>query len=217
MKLYNTMLSPFATRVRLAIYAKGLAVELMPYVEAGLKSPETLSKNPLGRVPALVLDNGDILPESDTIVEYLDDAYPAPPLRPATAEGKARVRLLARIGELYVMKPCEALFAQLDPATRDEAAVTLGFADVATNLGLLDHYLGAWPYAWGETLTTADCALMPVLFFVNGLCTMFGRPPLADGATKSAKYWTFMQTEPVLSRGVAEMAAGLAERMAGGA
>ena len=217
MKLYNSTLSPFSTRVRLAIYAKGLDVELMPYVEAGLKSPETMAKNPLGRVPALVLDNGEILPESDTIVEYLDDAYPAPPLRPATAVGKARVRLLARIGELYVMKPCETLFGQLDPATRDEGAVTNAFAEVATSLGFLDHYLGAGPYAWGDTLTTADCALMPVLFFVNGLCTMFGRPPLAEGTTKTATYWNFIQTEPVLSRGVAEMAAGLAERMAGGA
>jgi glutathione S-transferase len=48
-------------------------------------SPDFARRNPLQRVPVLVLDDGTALAESDTIVEYLEDAHPERPLRPAAA------------------------------------------------------------------------------------------------------------------------------------
>ena len=74
MKFYNAMLSPFAARCRMLIYAKGLEVE---FSEAwGDFSKEQLSLiNPMGKVP--VLEDGDlVLPESETICEYLEDRFP---------------------------------------------------------------------------------------------------------------------------------------------
>ena len=68
------------------------------------------------RLPVLVLDDGVSIPESETIVEYLEDAFPDPALRPHGAEAAARVRLIARVSELYVKGPLFALFGQLDPS-----------------------------------------------------------------------------------------------------
>ena len=86
MKLFQTYASPFPTRVRLLIYAKGLDVELVepPGFHASTEAKgDYLKVNPIGRVPALVLDDGRVLPESEVICEYLEDAYPEPSLRPA--------------------------------------------------------------------------------------------------------------------------------------
>ena len=76
-------ISPFAARVRAALYYKGLPFTLIAPPAAGLKCPEFLALNPMGKIPLLVLDDGSSLPESETILEYLEDAYPDRPLRPA--------------------------------------------------------------------------------------------------------------------------------------
>jgi maleylacetoacetate isomerase len=46
-------------------------------------------------VPALVLDDGMVVTQSLAILEYLDETHPAPPLLPADARGRARVRSIA--------------------------------------------------------------------------------------------------------------------------
>ncbi len=110
MKLYSMDLSPFAARVRVAIYAKSLPVEIVPPPEGGTQSESYLALNPMGRVPVLAVGDGFTLPESDTIVEFLADAFPESGLRPATPEGKAQARLISRVAELYVMAPMQGLF-----------------------------------------------------------------------------------------------------------
>src|SRR5439155_303480 len=51
--------------------------------------------NPQMALPALVEDDGTTLFQSLAILEYLEEKYPAPPLLPADAAGRARVRALA--------------------------------------------------------------------------------------------------------------------------
>ena len=79
MKLFQTYASPFPTRVRLLLYAKGIEVEIIepPGFHSSAESKGYyLEINPIGRVPTLVLDDGRALPESEVICEYLEDAYP---------------------------------------------------------------------------------------------------------------------------------------------
>jgi glutathione S-transferase len=97
MKLYSEHGSPFSAPVRLAIYAKGLEIEIEP-PPGGLLSARLHAINPLGTIPCLILENGAPLPESAAILEYLEDKFPDPPLRPERAEARAHVRLLQRIG-----------------------------------------------------------------------------------------------------------------------
>src|SRR5690348_12840477 len=105
MKLYQTYLSPFPTRVRLLLYAKGVDME---FVEpSGIHDSNSkgsyLSINPLGRVPALALEDGRVLPESEVICEYLEDVLPGPSLRPADPWARAQVRLLSRLCDFYLV------------------------------------------------------------------------------------------------------------------
>src|SRR5580692_4447840 len=97
MKLYSVGLSPFAARVRAAIYARDLDIEIVAPPATGTKSPEYLTLNPMGKIPVLVLDDGTTIPESDTIVEYLEDAFAQNPLRPAAPADAAKARLVARV------------------------------------------------------------------------------------------------------------------------
>jgi glutathione S-transferase len=117
MKLFNADLSPYSARVRIALYAKGLPVEIVS-PPGGTGSAEFKRLNPTGKVPALE-DGGGVVVESEVICEYLDDRYPLPALRPADPLARARMRALSRFADLYLSPPLTALFGQMDPTTRD--------------------------------------------------------------------------------------------------
>lgn len=179
MKLYSGNISPFASRARMAVYAKGLDVEILP-PPGGSKSPEFLAINPMGKVPCLVTDEGAAVPESGIIVEYLEALYPERPLTPACPDEATRSRLVARIGELYVLAPLSKLFNQVDPRTRDAELVAAAIAELETGLAHLEAFISpSGPYATGEYLTLADCQLVPTLFFVRALGPLFGKDWLA--------------------------------------
>jgi glutathione S-transferase len=213
MKLYSNNLSPFAARPRIAIYAKGLDVQI-------LESPggdAYRAITPLGRVPTLVLDDGTVLPESDVIVEYLEDAFATPSLRPATPAGLARARLLARVGDLYVGQAGGALFGQMNPATRDAAVVEAAFDKIGEALGWLDHFMGDGPYAVGDTLSTADCNLAPLMFFMGVFGQAFQKDGFLRQHKKVAAYAVHIGKDPHVAKVHGEMAAALQARMAAAA
>ncbi len=72
MKLYTSAASPFARKVRVVIRELGLVdlVEEVP-TDAFNASEEFLAANPLSKIPTLVTDKGEALPDSALIVEYL--------------------------------------------------------------------------------------------------------------------------------------------------
>ena len=96
MKLYQAVTSPFAVRVRIALYAKGVDMEFV-VPPGGLGSDEFRKITPLGKVPTLVCDDGSILAESAVINEYLEERVPEPSLFPAGAEERARARMVVQM------------------------------------------------------------------------------------------------------------------------
>ncbi len=218
MKLYSVPLSPFAARARMAVYAKGLTqVEILPPAGGDTKSPEYLAIHPMGKVPCLVTDDGTVIPESDTIVEFLDDKFPENPLRPASAEDKAQARLIVRVLELYVSPGGGALFGQLNPAARDQAVVDESLAKLSEGLVHLNYFMGPGPFAVGQTLTTADCGLVPQLFFLGLFSQAFARPDLLTAHSKIGPYWAHMQTQASAQKVLGEIGQALQERMAAAA
>lgn len=97
MKLFDYFRSSAAYRVRIALNLKGVAPErAFVHLRRGAqREDEYLALNPQGLVPTLVTDGGDVLTQSLAILEWLDETYPAPPLLPQDALGRARVRSLA--------------------------------------------------------------------------------------------------------------------------
>ena len=140
MKLYNMNLSNFATKSRIAIYDKGLNIEIAAIPGNNLKSPEYLKINPLGKTPALDAD-GMIVAESEIINEYLEDKFPNPPLLPKTPEERARVRTFTRFHDLYLEPPLRALFGQLNPKSRDEKVVNERLTEFNQRLDQLEAML----------------------------------------------------------------------------
>lgn len=91
---YHHRTSCCAVKSRLALNEKGLAYEsrLIDLRAGDQFRPEYLKLNPNAVVPTLVHDGVPII-ESTVINEYLDEAFPDPPLRPADAVGRARMRV----------------------------------------------------------------------------------------------------------------------------
>jgi glutathione S-transferase len=197
MDLYSRNISPYASRVRASILAKGLPVRIIDQPDVG--SEEYARLNPLRRVPVLVLDDGTAIPESETIVEYLEDAHPQIPLRPADPVQRARARLIARVAELYLFPATVPLFTAL--ATRDAERVDTLFAGLDQALTILASFVPPRATGWnvcGDQLSTADSALAPFLFYVLYLGRAAGRSPLAKHV-RLERFWEGAQQDRVLS------------------
>ena len=213
MKLYAVARSPFGVRVQAAAALKGISLEILPPPGEGLKSPAYLSLNPMGRLPTLVLDDGRTLPESEVIVEYLEQVFPEPALLPSEPWDRARVRLVGRVAELYVMAPLFALFRHL--AEPQDPAVDRLFAEVEAGLGHVETLLGDQGFAWGGAPTLADCALAPFLFWIKELAAMLARPSPIAGLPKLAAYDAAIQKHGVIGPLLAAMASDLAALRSG--
>ena len=122
MKLYDSMLSPYSTRIRLQMYLKGIQAEIVAVPSGGSHTPDYVKINPLEKIPTLD-DNGFLLPESSAIGEYLEDIHPTPSLRPDDAKERAKMRVIYNIADQYILAPLFELFDQANPATRDAKIV----------------------------------------------------------------------------------------------
>jgi glutathione S-transferase len=91
--LMHAARSTCSQKVRMALYEKGLdwVSQEIDLRKNEHLTPEYLKLNPNGVVPTLVHD-GDAIVESSVILEYLDDVFAEPPLRPAGAKPLARMR-----------------------------------------------------------------------------------------------------------------------------
>ena len=208
MKLYQTNLSNFATKNRIAIYDKGLKVDCEE-PPGGLHSPEYQKINPLDKIPCLDVD-GLIIPESEIINEYFEEKFPEKPLLPKSPEARAKVRLFSRFHDLYLEPPLRALFGHMNPKTRDDKVVNEKLTEVNKRLDELEKMLGETGFAAGADFTLADCAVAPTMFFCTALLPMFGAKPPLEGRPKIASWWTHVQTRPSVKKGLGEMQEALA-------
>jgi glutathione S-transferase len=91
-KLIDAARCPYCARVRIVLAEKGIGHDVVE-VDLSNRPHWLLELNPpKGRVP--VLDVGFVLPESDVIMEYLEDTHPEPQLLPDGSDRRAHARLL---------------------------------------------------------------------------------------------------------------------------
>src|SRR5262245_11738661 len=124
MKLYDFPQSPNCRKVRIYLAEKGLQVPLRPVnlLAGEQRTPEFLRRNPFGAVPILELDDGTVIPESLTIIEYFEELHPEPSLLGTTPLTRALVRAWERRAELGVVLQGTRRFLHSSPffATRVE-------------------------------------------------------------------------------------------------
>src|SRR3954451_13078512 len=160
MQLYFAPLAcSMATRI--ALYEAGADADYI-YRDHAKRLPDGSdfrTINPLGMVPALRTDEGELLTENAAILQYVAERYPAADLAPASGIERARMQQwLCFIGtELH-----KALFTPLlDPkATADMKTYALSLAD--SRLGLLDQHLSGRQFLL-EEFSIADAYLCTVL------------------------------------------------------
>jgi len=91
MNLFSSGLCPHSHSVRMVLAEKGITVEIVD-VDINEKPEDLLDLNPYNSVPTLV-DRELVLYDPHTIIEYLDERFPHPPLMPVDPVSRARTRL----------------------------------------------------------------------------------------------------------------------------
>jgi glutathione S-transferase len=101
---YGTLRSTNGSKTKVVLEEKGLdyRVECVRPGDVWKKVPEVLAKHPLGKVP-WIDDGSHTVYDSTVINEYLNDAYPEPPLLPASAIERANARALENYGDEGVL------------------------------------------------------------------------------------------------------------------
>lgn len=165
MKLYGTAASPFVARVRVQIYKKKLPVDIVP-PPGGIASEEYLQITPVGKIPAL--DLGDlVIVESEVIQEYFEDKFPNHSLRGDTPEETARIRMLSRITDHYLVPCLQPFRASSKGVNISREELDNGIENVRKVFAMLEKFMGEGQFAVSDKLSLADCALAPVCFYFN--------------------------------------------------
>jgi glutathione S-transferase len=216
LKLYSADLSPYSARIRMQIYAKGIA-DIVFEQPADWGMPKFRERFPIGRIPVLDID-GDLIPESEVIAEHLEEIYPAPSLRGAGPRETAHIRMLARVGDIYIINNMFLLsrltgaLSPRKPATNNDGARDLLAGEIVANLKALDKFIGTDGFACCGRITLADCALVPALFFVENVLPAAGFATPIPGSANVAAYWAAIRKNEHASRVMAELHRGLEDR-----
>ncbi len=171
MKLYTYFRSSAAYRVRIALNLKGLPYEMVAVhltKDGGQQHrPEFHAVNPQERVPALALSSGEVLTQSLAIIEYLDDIAPEPPLLPADALARAKVRAIAQMVacDIHPLNNLIALQYLKRAMKHEQAEIDAWYHHwVIEGFKAIEAMISPAPYTCGAHVSLADTCLIPQVF-----------------------------------------------------
>jgi glutathione S-transferase len=151
--LYDADRCPYCARVRIVLAEKDIEYETVT-IDLSDRPEWIFEKNPLGKVPILEEDSF-VLPESDVIMQYLEERYPEPSLLPADPAARAQVRLAIHRFDVNLGDAYYAFRLGEDGAPER----------LEHCLGMMDKGATAWPFPYG----LADIAYVPWLIRLRDL------------------------------------------------
>ena len=197
MKLYASAGSPFARKIRVLLLEKNVPHEIEMVELFGAN--DLKRTNPIGKVPALRLDDGRVLISSPLIADYLDDRFPQPRFIPADPELRLEVRrwealadgtMDAAIASLYEMRFHDEQKRSRDWLDRQRGKLDTGFATLE---GMLDGRR----WCVGDAVSLADVAIACHIGFI-----MLRRPEYfpQEMCPNLARLWTSMEARESMKR-----------------
>src|SRR4051795_10232928 len=165
--LYTAERCPYAARARIVLAEKGIAYDAVE-VDLDDRPAWIYEKNATGRVPVYEEDEGLVLPESEVIIEYVEERFPEPALWPVDPAERALGRLwLQRFDDRLPPAPPPPPRRGGRPPPRCAprrgspycaARGGDGPAELEQRLVDLDRALEAQPYLTGRAYGLADIA-----------------------------------------------------------
>jgi glutathione S-transferase len=169
--LYQHPFASYCQKVLIALYELDLPFD--SHLVEGEEGRAALARLwPMAGIPVLRDEDADLtLPESTTIIEYLDGLAGGPALVPGDSGEALQARLWDRFGDQHLATPMQKIVGdELRPEGRDDReGVAEARSLLDTAYGVLDARLADRPWAGGASFTLADCAIFPALFYLRAI------------------------------------------------
>lgn len=201
MKLLHSPTSPYARKVRIVAAEKKLELDL-EVADPWNPNPELAKVNPLGKVPALIMDDGTSVFDSRVIVEYLDGLSPVHRLIPEASRDRIAVKRWEAIADGL----CDAaILARLESNRPDKnesstKQIERQRGKIAACIDEMARELGEREFCVGNALSLADiaagCSLGYLKFRYTDIAWDSTHPNLARLYKKLAARASFKTTDP---------------------
>ena len=202
--LYFHPLSSFCQKALIALYENG--TPFTPHKVDLMDEKESAAFKrlwPVGKFPVLRDEkNGQTIPESTSIIEYLARHYPGPvQLVPKDPDAALTVRAQDRFYDLNVhLLTQKVITDRLRPAGQNDTfGVEHARGLLQTALSIIDKDMAKKTWATGDAFTMADCAAAPTLFYTNRAVK-----PLAGTFDNVAAYLDRLMKRPSYARALKE-------------
>lgn len=197
MKLYASLASSFARKIRVMLIEKSVKHELEM---VNLWEPNDLKKtNPIGKVPALKLDDGRVLISSPLIAEYVDSRYPSPRFIPEDTEFRLEVRRREALADGTMDAVSASLYEMRfhDEAKRSQAWLDRQRGKIDAGFAALEEMLGGRQWCVGNAMSLADIAVACHIGFISLRAPRFFPQEKYPGL---ARLWKNMESRESLKK-----------------
>jgi glutathione S-transferase len=168
MKLIGTLNSPYVRKARLVLLEKNIPHEFL--VDAPREPGSRVARvNPLGRIPALILDDETCVFDSPVIAEYADTLNEIPILIPrADVMARMRVKRWEALADGIMDSAVLVRTERIRPAEKQEAGNIVRPNDAITRaLSFAADQLEQKKWCEGASITLADLALASALIYLD--------------------------------------------------
>ena len=162
MRLYRVPFSTNVERVALALAYKGLDAEPVEVDPLNRSVVEQVSGQPL--TPVLEADGGEVIADSTTILEWLEERHPDPPLYPSVPAVRAATELIVDWFDRVWKAPPNLIVAEREKPQPDRGALAAWGSELAASRERFEALLTRGDYLLGSpALTVIDVIAFPFL------------------------------------------------------